>query len=41
MQVLMNLMINGMEAMSDGDGTRELIIKSEQVEGGEIRGVRQ
>ena len=36
MQVLMNLMINGMEAMSDGDGTRELVIKSEQVEGGQI-----
>ena len=36
MQVLMNLMINGMEAMSDGDGARELVIKSEQVEGGQI-----
>jgi C4-dicarboxylate-specific signal transduction histidine kinase len=36
MQVLMNLMINGMEAMSDGDGTRELVIKSEQMEGGQI-----
>jgi signal transduction histidine kinase len=36
MQVLMNLMINGMEAMSDGDGTRELVIKSEQVENKQI-----
>ena len=36
MQALMNLMINGVEAMSDGDGTRELVIKSEQVEGGQI-----
>jgi signal transduction histidine kinase len=31
-QVLMNLMVNGMEAMRDGDGARELIISSRQVE---------
>jgi signal transduction histidine kinase len=35
-QVLMNLMINGIEAMSEGDGTRELVIKSEQADGGHI-----
>jgi len=29
-QVLMNLMINGIEAMKDVDGTRELIIKSQR-----------
>src|SRR6266436_3865937 len=31
-QVLMNLMINGIEAMKDSDGTRELTIKSEPAE---------
>src|ERR1700730_406751 len=31
-QVLMNLMINGIEAMKDVDGTRELDIKSQQSE---------
>jgi C4-dicarboxylate-specific signal transduction histidine kinase len=31
-QVLMNLMINGIDAMRDGDGTRELAIKSQQAE---------
>jgi PAS domain S-box-containing protein len=31
-QVLMNLMINGIDAMKDADGTRELAIKSERVE---------
>ncbi|HEY1400060.1 MAG TPA: ATP-binding protein, partial [Terriglobales bacterium] len=31
-QVLMNLMINGIDAMKDVDGTRELIIKSQRVE---------
>jgi signal transduction histidine kinase len=31
-QVLMNLMINGMEAMNDGDAARELVIRSKQVE---------
>lgn len=35
-QVLMNLMINGIEAMSDGDGTRELTIKSQRAENGQI-----
>jgi PAS domain S-box-containing protein len=33
-QVLMNLMINAIEAMKDIEGTRELVVKSEQ-EGGE------
>jgi len=31
-QVLMNLMINGLDAMKDGDGTRELAIKSHRVD---------
>jgi signal transduction histidine kinase len=31
-QVLMNLMINGIDAMKDVDGARELIIKSERGE---------
>jgi len=31
-QVLMNLMINGIEAMKDMDGTRELAIKSQRTE---------
>jgi C4-dicarboxylate-specific signal transduction histidine kinase len=31
-QVLMNLMINGIDAMKDVDGTRELAIKSQQAE---------
>jgi NO-binding membrane sensor protein with MHYT domain/nitrogen-specific signal transduction histidine kinase len=31
-QVLMNLMINGIDAMKDVDGTRELSIKSQQAE---------
>jgi PAS domain S-box-containing protein len=31
-QVLMNLMINGIDAMEDVDGTRELIIKSQRAE---------
>ena len=36
-QVLMNLMINGIEAMSDGDGgARELTIKSHRAENGQI-----
>ena len=35
-QVLMNLMINGIEAMNDGEGARELTIKSERVENGRI-----
>ena len=36
-QVLMNLMINGIEAMNDGDGTRELTIKSQRAENGQIK----
>jgi signal transduction histidine kinase len=35
-QVLMNLMINGMDAMKDVDGTRELAIKSHQAGNQEI-----
>jgi len=35
-QVLMNLMINGIEAMNDGDGTRELTIKSQRAENRQI-----
>jgi C4-dicarboxylate-specific signal transduction histidine kinase len=35
-QVLMNLMINGMDAMKDVDGTRELIICSQQAEDGQL-----
>jgi signal transduction histidine kinase len=35
-QVLMNLMINGIEAMSDGDGTRKFAIKSLRAENGQI-----
>jgi signal transduction histidine kinase len=31
-QVLLNLMINGIEAMKDADGRRELAIKSERAE---------
>lgn len=35
-QVLMNLMINGIEAMSDRDGTRELSIRSQRAEKAQI-----
>jgi signal transduction histidine kinase len=35
-QVIMNLMINGIDAMKDVDGVRELAIKSEQAEHEEI-----
>ncbi|WP_213740677.1 MASE4 domain-containing protein [Bradyrhizobium sp. dw_411] len=35
-QVLMNLMINGIEAMNDADGTRELTIKSQRAENGQV-----
>jgi signal transduction histidine kinase len=35
-QVLMNLMINGIEAMNDGDGTRELTIKLQRADNGQI-----
>jgi signal transduction histidine kinase len=36
-QVLMNLMVNGIEAMNDGDGTRELTIKSQRAEDKQIK----
>jgi signal transduction histidine kinase len=35
-QVLMNLMTNGMDAMKDVDGTRELIICSRRAEDGQL-----
>jgi C4-dicarboxylate-specific signal transduction histidine kinase len=35
-QVIMNLIINGIEAMKDVDGTRELAIKSQRAENGQI-----
>jgi C4-dicarboxylate-specific signal transduction histidine kinase len=35
-QVLMNLMVNGIDAMRDVDGTRELAVKSEQVENEQV-----
>jgi PAS domain S-box-containing protein len=35
-QVLMNLMINGIDAMKDADGTRELAIKSRRTENEEV-----
>jgi signal transduction histidine kinase len=35
-QVLMNLMLNGIEAMKDVDGKRELVIKSQQAENDEV-----
>jgi signal transduction histidine kinase len=35
-QVLMNLMINGIEAMKDVDGTRELAIKSQRAENDQV-----
>src|SRR4029077_4826439 len=35
-QVLMNLMINGIDAMKDADGTRELIIRSQQAEDSQL-----
>jgi len=35
-QVLMNLMLNGMDAMKDVDGPRELAIKSQQAENEEV-----
>jgi PAS domain S-box-containing protein len=35
-QVLMNLMINGIDAMKDVDGTRELVIKSQQAQNEEV-----
>jgi PAS domain S-box-containing protein len=35
-QVLMNLMINGIEAMKDADGTRELAIRSQRMQNEEV-----
>jgi C4-dicarboxylate-specific signal transduction histidine kinase len=35
-QVLMNLMVNGIEAMRDVDGPRELVIRSQQAEDSQI-----
>jgi C4-dicarboxylate-specific signal transduction histidine kinase len=35
-QVLMNLMLNGFDAMKDVDGTRELVIKSQQRQNEEV-----
>jgi PAS domain S-box-containing protein len=35
-QVLMNLMLNGIEAMKDTDGTRELIIRSQRMQNEEV-----
>ena len=35
-QVLMNLMVNSIEAMKDADGTRELTIKSQRTENEEV-----
>jgi PAS domain S-box-containing protein len=36
-QVLMNLMLNSIDAMKDVDGTRELTIKSQRVEDGQLQ----
>jgi signal transduction histidine kinase len=36
-QVLMNLMLNGIDAMKDVDGTRELAIKSQRVENAQVQ----
>jgi C4-dicarboxylate-specific signal transduction histidine kinase len=35
-QVLMNLMLNGIDAMKDAEGARELVIKSERSENGNV-----
>jgi len=35
-QVLMNLMVNGIEAMKDVDGKRELLVKSQRTENQEV-----
>jgi signal transduction histidine kinase len=35
-QVAMNLIINSIEAMKDVDGIRELVIKSQRAENGEV-----
>src|SRR5207245_407733 len=36
-QVLMNLMMNGVEAMREGDATRELTINAQRAENGDLR----
>jgi C4-dicarboxylate-specific signal transduction histidine kinase len=36
-QVLMNLMLNGIEAMKDVDGTRELVINSQRAENEQVQ----
>ena len=36
-QVLMNLMLNGIDAMKDVDGTRELTIKSQRAQDGQLQ----
>jgi signal transduction histidine kinase len=36
-QVLMNLMMNAIDAMKDVDGTRELTLQSQRGEDGEVR----
>jgi len=36
-QVFMNLMVNGIEAMKEVDGTRELVIKSQRAENEHIQ----
>jgi signal transduction histidine kinase len=35
-QVLMNLMMNGIDAMQDIDGTRELVISSQKAQDGQL-----
>jgi signal transduction histidine kinase len=35
-QVMMNLMLNGMDAMKDVDGTRDLAIKSQRAENEQV-----
>jgi signal transduction histidine kinase len=36
-QVLMNLLVNSIEAMKDADGPRELIVRSRTTEDGQLR----
>ena len=40
-QVMMNLIMNSIDAMKDVDGTRELAIKSQRTENGELIGLCQ
>jgi PAS domain S-box-containing protein len=35
-QVIMNLIVNGIEAMKDADGTRDVVLKSQRTEDGQI-----